>query len=171
MQGGVRRARRLALERCFNWTGLLIEADPSSARSLLRSQRRAKKVHAAVCNETGVAIFQKGGKGGPATGHVVLGTNASSSVAPTTGRRPPNIRAVKCRSLTNLMHEAGLVRANFLCERRVRGSTPRLPDTWAGACVAALDVEGAEPTVLDQVDPGVFDLVVIEVSATPTRTQ
>ena len=172
---GVRRARRRALERCFNWTGLLIEADPSNAERLLRSDRRAKKVHAAVCNETGVAMFQKGGNA--ATGHVVLGTSASSSVASAAGPRPPNLHAVQCRSLTNLMREAGLERANFLCDAqhaaharaRAAASRPALPpsrppsDAWAG--LAALDVEGAEPTVLEQVDPGVFDVAIVEVRA------
>ena len=156
---GVRRARRRALERCFNWTGLLIEADPSNAERLLRSDRRAKKVHAAVCNETGVAMFQKGGNA--ATGHVVLGTSASSSVASAAGPRPPNLHAVQCRSLTNLMREAGLERANFLCDAH----PPSRPPSGAWAGLAALDVEGAEPTVLEQVDPRVFDVAIVEVRA------
>ena len=37
------------LERCFGWTGLLIEASPSNFAQLRRSGRSATMVHAALC--------------------------------------------------------------------------------------------------------------------------
>ena len=48
---GERFSNTYLLEHCFNWSGLLIEAQPSNAAQLMRSNRpRAVKLHSAVCH-------------------------------------------------------------------------------------------------------------------------
>ena len=124
----------LALERCFNWTGLLIEANPTNFAILQRSGRRATMVHAAVCKD--IPSITMTLQGGPAAGDVrklsrrqLRRFNASQTVE------------VPCRTLTEIMATAGLASADFL----------------------SLDVEGSEDKVLETVDPAVFGTVLVEV--------
>ena len=61
---GLTYSNTLVLERCFNWTGVLLEANPANYAKLLRSKRanNAKLVHAAVCKEgEHVEISAQGG--------------------------------------------------------------------------------------------------------------
>ena len=46
---GITGSTTLVLERCFNWTGLLIEGNPKSYAKLIQSRRTATKVHSAAC--------------------------------------------------------------------------------------------------------------------------
>ena len=42
------------LERCFGWSGLLIEANPTNFAKLRLAERpRSHKVHSAICNSAG----------------------------------------------------------------------------------------------------------------------
>eukprot|EP00966_Prymnesium_polylepis_P130614 3021429-Prymnesium_polylepis.2 len=171
----------ILLEKCFNWTGILIEANPTNFARLQQSGRKATLVHAAVC--VGIPSITMTLQGGPASGDVSgfskkqkrrfdvnqvglstrrLSLNALSGVllclthaqcshmraAHTCGREPacalcgPLLRAhtqtveVPCKSLTQIMAEAGHPTANFL----------------------SLDVEGAEDKVLKAAQPDAFDL-------------
>ena len=65
---GLELSNTVALERCFNWTGVLIEANPTNFKALQRSGRRAKLVHSAVC--VGVPSITMTLQGGPASGDV-----------------------------------------------------------------------------------------------------
>ena len=46
---GVNLSNTVMLERCYNWTGLLIEGSPGNFAKLLESGRRAPMVHTAIC--------------------------------------------------------------------------------------------------------------------------
>ena len=50
---GVTGSNTYALEKCLNWRGLLIEANPESYAKLQVSGRKAAKVHSAVCPRPG----------------------------------------------------------------------------------------------------------------------
>ena len=128
-----------ALEKCLNWTGLLIEANPESYAKLQASGRSATKVHSAVCRRPGrVNVTAHGG------GFAGMPSEMSAAYLRSWGRRIPQRNAVAevpCRSLTSLMHENGLA---------------------SGAELLSLDVQGAEELVLRSVDPAVFKVVVVE---------
>eukprot|EP00966_Prymnesium_polylepis_P007031 162106-Prymnesium_polylepis.1 len=54
---GITFSNTVALERCFNWTGVLIEGSPSNFERLRQSGRQASMLHSAVCNGTGSVPF------------------------------------------------------------------------------------------------------------------
>ena len=119
---GILYSNTLALERCFNWTGLLIEADPVNYAKLRASGRRAKLVHSGVCDDGIGSITLSTGRGatsgevaemtGPQLHRLAQRPNASH------GREV----AVPCRSLSRLMDEAGISHAHFLSlDVEVRG--------------------------------------------------
>lgn len=122
------------LERCFNWTGLLIEANPENAAKLVKSTRRASKVHSAVCEGVSQVNITRHGRevaGQPelmSETHKKLWSSSAGSVA------------VPCRPLPSLMAGAGLLNATFL----------------------SLDVEGAEELVLQTVNPLDFGVIMVE---------
>ena len=59
---GIHGSNTLMLERCFNWTGLLIEASPDTFTKLLQSQRSATMVNAPSCpNGQAVQMSRAGG--------------------------------------------------------------------------------------------------------------
>ncbi|EOD13264.1 hypothetical protein EMIHUDRAFT_247068 [Emiliania huxleyi CCMP1516] len=47
---GVDSSNSIMLERCFGWTGLLIEANPSTYAKLLHSGRKARMINSAICD-------------------------------------------------------------------------------------------------------------------------
>lgn len=136
----------LMLERCFGWTGLLIEASPHNFRNLQRSGRRAQLAHSAVCRGNGTVTLMEGAH---------LSTQVDRSDPAYNGQYFDYVHkfgfdgeqnltrtvTVPCRSLTELMQGAGLPRAAFL----------------------SLDVQGAEEQVIRSVDPRAFQLICVEV--------
>ena len=120
---GLTYSNTVALERCFNWTGLLIEANPSNFARLELSGRRAKMVHSAVC-----------------AGGGVVNISASSGA---TSRVVSKGVSVPCRPLPELMADAGLNGATFL-SLDVEGSEGVVLDTVQdiGATFSFALVEG-----------------------------
>ena len=61
---GVRFSNTIMLERCFGWSGVLIEANPRNFESLKESGRRsATFVHSAVCSPAGsIEMTIRGGE-------------------------------------------------------------------------------------------------------------
>jgi hypothetical protein len=120
---GATLSNTIVLEKCYNWTGVLIEADPHHFNRLLQSGRSAHKVHySAVCS--------------PGVGHVNLtGTGAGTgggSSATTLSRGPRKGEwavQVPCRPLTHILHDTigdGVV--DFLS---LNGATsPARPHLW-----------------------------------------
>ena len=53
---GRQYSNTIVLEQCFNWRGVLVEANPSNFARLLQSRRRAVCIHSAVCAEANVSI-------------------------------------------------------------------------------------------------------------------
>lgn len=138
------------LERCFNWTGLLVEANPENARALMSSSRsRSAKVHSAVCSRPGHVRMTRGGKevagqlGAMSAAHVRTWSQWNGAGAK--GRGAANATVdVPCRPLPSLMASAGLRGATFL----------------------SLDVEGAEELVVSTIDPLDFAVVMVEMDGT-----
>lgn len=136
---GVTHSNTYALEKCLNWTGLLIEANPESYTKLQVSNRSATKIHSAVCGRPGrVNVTAHGG------GFGGMPSEMSSAYLRSWGRRIPQRKTVvevPCRSLSSLMQENGLP---------------------SGAEFLSLDVQGAEELVLHTVDPAMFKVIVVE---------
>lgn len=135
---GVTLSNTYVLERCFNWTGALIEANPNNYLQLQASRRTALKAHWAICNHhhgtvpitrDGLAVAGQVGAMSPAyiATHRV-GDNISDTVD------------VRCTRFDRILARLGLGRVNFL----------------------SLDVEGAEMDVLTTVDPSRFDVILVE---------
>ena len=99
---GVRFSNTLLLERCFNWTGLLIEADPRNYGQLKHSGRTAVKVQSAFCNESRSSVPWV---------HSTRGELAAQAdVASVRGRGTH----VNCSTMTMIMRHAGFGRADLL---------------------------------------------------------
>ena len=145
---GVSYSNTLALERCFSWHGLLIEANPVSAQRLNASrcgshgQRRNTCIHAGVCDPAGNISVTKWGQeisGSP--------DDMSEGYLQRWGRwnqafdRKPSARStVPCRPLAQLAREAALSHVGLL----------------------SVDVEGAEDRVLQSTDLSVVSIVMVE---------
>ena len=148
---GTSLSNTFMLERCFNWTGTLIEANPASYERLVKSNRAARKVHSAVCASGGGGR----GDGGGAARTVRMVARAGS----TTGQ----VDALTGSQLRKYYGApANLSEVDF--------STVEVPCHPLGALVGApghqllsLDVEGAEAHVLANADPDMFDVIVVEV--------
>lgn len=131
---GMSISNTLLLERCFNWTGVLIEANPENYARLLRSEREAAKVHAAAC-PLGESVTMSQGAG-------PMASQLNASAWKSKIRRKSPAVSVACKPLSLIMRETlpAPHRANFL----------------------SLDVEGAEAVVLATVDPAAFDIIMVE---------
>lgn len=141
---GVSFSNTYSLETCYNWTGLLIEANPANFASLSRSGRRATKVHSAVCERRSKVNMTLGGK------NMAAQVEALSKMQRRRiwGERAYRTVEVSCSPLSALMAaNAGLHAAHFL----------------------SLDVEGAEETVLKTIDPACFAVVMVELDGTDRR--
>ena len=131
------------LEKCMNWTGVLIEANPTNFAKLKKTSRRnTVKVHSAVCASD--AQIRMVARGASTTGQVDALTEEQLKRY-YSGRRPHinDTVSVPCRSLASIMASAGHREARFL----------------------SLDVEGAEALVLSTVDPAIFDVIMVETQA------
>ena len=130
---GLTYSNTLALEKCFGWTGLLIEANPANHAKLARSGRAATIVHSAVCSE-GVGHLRVSDASGPAASVGVSSSGVSSSGVSSSGVSSSGAtqsgatrgQLVPCTTLPALMASAGISRGTFL----------------------SLDVEGAEEAVI-----------------------
>ena len=137
---GTDLSNSLLLERCYNWTGVLIEANPNNFAVLRTAGRRARLVHSAVCEGDGSS-----GTTVPITvnGMAVSGqVGAMSDTYIRKERRGDNISdvvRVNCRSLASIIRPESH-RYDFL----------------------SLDVEGAEDKVLKTVDPSIFGVIMVE---------
>ena len=137
---GIHLSNTYMLERCFNWTGLLIEANPNTYHMLdyvkKKGCRDAQILHSGACAEKGFIRVATGG--GVTSGELV---QMSAENREKYARRIGNSTAkVPCEPLGSLMDRTGIGRATLL----------------------SLDVEGAEAKVLSTVDPGRFDVVLVE---------
>jgi FkbM family methyltransferase len=134
---GVRGSNTFLLEKCCNWTGTLIEANPANFAALQRSPRRATRVHSGVCNATGrLAVSETGG----------VFAGAVETVDPKYAHRARGRVEVPCDTLTAVLDGA---------------AHPRHVD------FLSLDVEGAEETVLRNLDLSRVGLLVLETARLP----
>lgn len=131
---GVTYSNTLALERCFGWRGLLIEANAKNYAKLAQSGRAATVMHAGVCAE-GVGQLRVSDKAGPTA-------SVSNSVSKAVSKSASSGHFVPCSPLPTLMAAAQLQRATLL----------------------SLDVEGAEEAVLSTVPDfaAAFEFLLIE---------
>ena len=136
---GVRLSNTLMLERCFGWTGLLIEGSPVNFAELRRNRRRGTSLHSAVCDHVGFVdfVYSKKGEKGALDGQVGEGFRHDRTKKPIVG----NIARVPCKPLNDLMADANL---------------PPVVD------FLSLDVEGAEWDVIRTVDPRRFKVILVE---------
>ena len=132
---GVNKSNTYALERCCDWRGTLIEANPTNFLALQNSGRKSRMVHSGVwyapgrCNFTSEGgIFAKTVLGDPSAGRI-----PESRVEL---RRKPV--SVPCERFENLLEDE---RMDFL----------------------SLDVEGFEEVALGTVDPSRFKLILVEI--------
>lgn len=137
------------LERCFGWSGLLIEANPSNFAQLQAKAHRprSRKVHSAVCGAEGIngkksVRFTQ--KGGSVAGQVDMLTEQHQK---DWGRlnKPSQSVEVPCQPLERIMADNGLA---------------------DGATFLSLDVEGSEELVLSTVRPSAFHIIMVETDAT-----
>ena len=141
---GVTGSNTLVYERCFGWSGALIEANPTTFAKLAGAGRnRSTSLHSAVCADD------------DPYGHVnitVRGDYMSGDLL----RMPKSIirkygrwingaqAAVPCRSLSSLISSAGL-------RERID--------------LLSLDVQGSEERVLKTVNPARFNVVLVELDS------
>ena len=101
---GMSMSNTYMLERCLSWRGLLVEANPANYAKLAASPRNVTKRHAAVCAGDGSA--------GATVRMSIAGDNyaAMADLVDTKRKRHvgDGVVEVGCRSLTQLMREAGL---------------------------------------------------------------
>ena len=126
------------VEKCFGWSGLLIEANPMTFGKLQNASRSTRTVrkHSAICGGTQTSVRMREGGG---TTSALVGINRF--VRRSVHNSP--IREVPCAPLPKLMADAGL-------------STARASNAFL-----SLDVEGAEEMVLQTMDLGSFPFAVV----------
>lgn len=137
---GVSLSNTVVLDKCFHWSGLLIEANPSSYAKLQRNGRNATKVHSAICgghNDSATVRFTSGG--GPVAGQLDQLSERHQAEWAKMNHPERNVE-VRCRPLSSIMSSSALPQATFL----------------------SLDVEGAEATVLATVRPSAFKVIMVE---------
>jgi len=149
---GVSLSNTLALERCFGWHGLLIEANPVSAQRLNASrcgshgsshgQLSNTCIHAGVCDPAGNISVTKwaqeisGSTDDMSEGYLQLWGRWNQAF----NRKPSARSIVPCRPLAQLAREAALSHVGLL----------------------SIDVEGAEDRVLQTANLSVVSIVMVE---------
>jgi len=136
---GADSSQTLMLERCFNWTGLLIEAHPDTFSRLLTAHRTAKKIHAAGCAAN-------------TTLHMTGTTTGASGVSAATEIMSPEYKYKWRNYLSNNTSEVA-------CREL---GTMVAAEGWAEVDYLSLDTQGAEEVVLKTVDPSIFKVVMVE---------
>ena len=118
---GMSMSNTYMLERCFSWRGLLVEANPANYAKLAASPRNVTKRHAAVCAGDGSA--------GATVRMSIAGDNyaAMADLVDTKRKRHvgDGVVEVGCRSLTQLMREAGLHHGATFLSLDVSRNEPR----------------------------------------------
>ena len=132
---GKQFSNTLMLEKCFDWQGVLVEANPKNFAKLNVSGRRAHLVQSAVCSAGG----------GQKTVRFSLdGSETAGEFERLTSKRQALRRSrtvdVPCKPLSVILSEHGFAGADFL----------------------SLDVEGAEDKVLATVSPDAFTVIMVE---------
>lgn len=138
---GVTFSNTLLLERCFGWTGVLIEANLHNFKKLAASGRVARTVYSAVCADSSVdravpILSRPGGVAGDPAQMAGLFKRSFHSDTNLT-----DVVHVPCRSLDTLIATNGLT---------------------GGIDLLSLDVEGAEETVIRTTDARRYSTVVVE---------
>jgi FkbM family methyltransferase len=93
----------IMLEQCYNWTGLLIEAEPKQAKLLINGNRRAEKVHSGICEPSGYIEISGW--------HQTSGNITGSKGRP---HKLTRSSQVPCSPLRDVMKSVGMKRATFL---------------------------------------------------------
>ena len=148
---GIELSNTYMYERCFGWSGVLIEGNPINFAALNASGRTSTKVHSAVCgsrdapDEVGTVAFSV--EGGERAGEPALRLSSIKEHKRHGAMLEKSASVdVPCRTLQRILEAAG------------RG----------GADILFLDVEGAEAKVLSSIDPAAFKLILLE-AADPKR--
>ena len=148
---GIELSNTYMYERCFGWSGVLIEGNPINFAALNASGRTSTKVHSAVCgsrdapDEVGTVAFSV--EGGERAGEPALRLSSIKEHKRHGAMLEKSASVdVPCRTLQRILEGAG------------RG----------GADILFLDVEGAEAKVLSSIDPAAFKLILLE-AADPKR--
>ena len=138
---GIALSNTLALEKCFNWRGLLIEANPSNFAWLVKSGRhRSRFVHSAVCPH-GQNVTRITAAGGTVSGEEgSMPREHLRRHGRYNGAAKGNFVDVPCAPLQKILADAGYSGADFL----------------------SLDVEGAEERVFATVNPLSVAVVMVE---------
>jgi hypothetical protein len=102
---GIQGSNTYMLERCLNWSGLLIEANPWTFKLLQQSGRRAPTVHGAVCADV------------PGGGHIsfqdpTVTSGMGSKQSLETRWVEKGMIFVPCKSLTAHMSDHGIRHAH-----------------------------------------------------------
>ena len=140
---GVDLSNTVMLERCYNWTGVLIEGNPRNYHKLLKSGRTAPKVHSAVCpgDKDGTVSFALAGD--DRAGEPAMRTKNIRDKLHTHGEEAVKAKTVEvtCKSLQRILAGAGFA---------------------DGVSILFLDVEGAEAKVLQSMDLTKLGVVLVE---------
>ena len=136
---GIGGSQTRALEVCFNWTGVLVEASTPSFAALTKSPRHAAKIHAAACrNGESVQMTDS-----------TSGISASPNLTTTKYVKRwqhfwHNMTNVKCRELGTIFDDLALAEVDF----------------------SSIDVQGAEEVALRTVDVRRLGIILVEAEAT-----
>jgi len=137
---GVQFSNTWALEKCFGWHGVLIEADPTNFQKLTKADRpKATRIHAAVCDKFTHAIpITRWKDHGWGSGNFNEFTEAHKGRF--NFRDNGIVTFVPCQPLQALMKVGGHPTADFL----------------------SLDVEGSELSVIQNANVSAFSVIMIE---------
>ena len=122
---GVNLSNTVMLERCYNWTGLLVEASDTNFAQLEKSGRQAKMIHSAVCPghvDSTVEFAIDGGEvsGEPSTRLKPVGAKATK-LARFFKTKASRVVKVPCRSLGRILDGAGYSTMDILFLVRAMG--------------------------------------------------
>jgi len=137
---GITGSQTLVLEQCFQWSGMLIEANPSNYAAMTRCGRHQSRfLHSAVCSQPDGTLRVTAG-GGAVSG--VIGEMSRRFASKWKKLHTNATELVPCAPLVRLMQRSGFERTTYL----------------------SLDVEGAELTVLQTITtvPFPFSVVLVE---------
>ena len=134
---GITESNTLLFERCLNWRGMLVEANPVAWEALkIAGRTHSHLVHASPsCNLTSLPLSSNLLRGESFTPMVKMEGHSYTSSAITTGDAPKGLD-VPCVPLTAILASVGMGRIDFF----------------------SLDVEGSEELVLSTLDFQAIDV-------------
>ena len=174
---GLDSSNTLILERCFDWTGLLVEANPHNYARLRSSGRRARMVYAALCegeaSNASVEMFLHGGSTAARADvqndrtllrwHKAWGVGLPEVQPHVLAGCPRGVSPARCR-----VRNATVARDHM----RGRGERVRVGCRGLGSLMAqagmpratflSLDVEESEEAVMHTFDAASFEVAVVE---------